>query len=71
MPLRVVGSAAREFRDALRAATDTHRRLRDHPVTIIVVTAGVDLFCAIAAFLLGRRSQKTEIKTFGSAYSGR
>jgi hypothetical protein len=67
MPLGVLGSAAREFRDVLRAATPTHRRLRDHLVTIIAVTVGIDLFCAIAAFLLERHSQQTEIKTFGSA----
>src|ERR1039458_10339313 len=67
MPLGVLGSAAREFRNVLRAATPTHRRLRDHLVTIIVVTAGIDLFCAIAAFLLERHYQQTEIKTFGSA----
>ena len=63
----VLGSAAREFRDVLRAATPTHRRLRDHLVTIIVATVGVDLFCAIIGFLLERHSQQTEIKTFGSA----
>ena len=51
----------------LRAATATHRRLRDQLVTIIVATIGVDLVCAIAAFLLERHSQQTEIKTFGSA----
>jgi len=67
MPLRVLGSAAREFGDVLRAATATHRRLRDQLVTIIVATIGVDLVCAIAAFLLERHSQQTEIKTFGSA----
>src|ERR1017187_751997 len=67
MPHRVLGSSAGEFRDVLRAATPTHRRLRDHLVTIIVVTVGIDLFCAIAAFLLERHSQQTEIKTFGSA----
>ena len=64
---RVLGGAAGEFRDVLRAATATHRRLRDHLVTIIVATVGVDLFCAITAFLLERHSQQTEIKTFGSA----
>ncbi|MDQ6817339.1 MAG: hypothetical protein M3018_08035 [Actinomycetota bacterium] len=67
MPLRVLGSAAREFRDVLRAATATHRRLRDHLVTIIVATVGVDLFCSIVGFLLERHSQQTEVKTFGSA----
>lgn len=30
-------------------------------------TIGVDLFCAIVAFLLERHSAETEIKTFGSA----
>ena len=63
----VVGSAAREGRDVMRAATPTHRRLRDHFVAIIVATVGVDLFCAIVGFLLERHSQQTEIKTFGSA----
>jgi hypothetical protein len=67
MPLRVLGSAAREVRDVLRAATATHRRLRDQLETIIVATVGIDLLCAIAAFLLERHSQQTEIKTFGSA----
>jgi hypothetical protein len=65
--LRVLGSAAREFRDVLRAATVTHRRLRDQLVAIIVATVSVDLLFAIAAFLLERHSQQTEIKTFGSA----
>ena len=65
--LGVLGSAAREFRDVLRAATVTHRRLRDQLVVIIVATVGVDLLCAIAAFLLERHSQQTEIKSFGSA----
>lgn len=67
MPHRVLGSAFGEFRDVLRAATPTHRRLRDHLVTVLVVTVGVDLVCAIAAFLLERHSQQTEIKTLGSA----
>jgi hexokinase len=63
----VLGSAAREFRDVLRAATATHRRLREQLLTIIVATAGVDVVCAVAAFLLERHSQQTEIDTFGSA----
>jgi hypothetical protein len=36
-------------------------------VVIFVATVGVDLFCAIAAFLLERHAQQTEINTFGSA----
>jgi hypothetical protein len=41
--------------------------LRDHLVTITITTVGVDLLCAIVAFLLERHSAQTEIKTFGSA----
>jgi len=67
MSLGVLRSAAGEFGDVLRAATATHRRLRDQLVAIIVATVGIDLLCAIAAFLLERRSEQTEIKTFGSA----
>lgn len=36
-------------------------------MTIIVATVGIDLLCAIAAFVLERHSQQTEVKTFGSA----
>lgn len=63
-PLR---SAAREAYDVARATTPTHRRLRDHLTAIVVATIGVDLVCAVVAFLLERHSQETEIKTFGSA----
>jgi hypothetical protein len=67
VPHQVLASAARELRDVVRAATATHRRLRDRLLTIILATAGIDLLCAIAAFLLERHSQQTEIHTFGSA----
>ena len=36
-------------------------------MTIIIATVGVDLFCAVMAFLLERHSPQTEISTFGSA----
>lgn len=67
MPHRVLGAAARELYDVARAATDTHRRLRDHLVTIVSATIGIDLLCAILAFLLERHAQQTDINTFGSA----
>jgi hypothetical protein len=67
MLFEVLTSSAREVRDVLRAATATHRRLRDHLVTIAVATVGVDLLCSIVAFVLERHSEQTEIKTFGSA----
>jgi hypothetical protein len=59
--------AAREVREVLRAATPTHRRLRDVLVAIVSATIGIDLLCAIAAFLLERHAHQTEIHTFGSA----
>ncbi|HEX3692926.1 MAG TPA: hypothetical protein VHU13_06235 [Solirubrobacteraceae bacterium] len=67
MLLEVLATSAREVRDVLRAATATHRRLRDHLVTIAVATVGIDLLCAIVAFVLERHSQQTDVDTFGSA----
>ena len=67
MPHRALIAAAREFRDVLRAATPTHRRLRDALVAVAAATIGTDLFCAIAAFLLEHHAPHTEIHTLGSA----
>ncbi|HEY7932303.1 MAG TPA: hypothetical protein VID48_00630 [Solirubrobacteraceae bacterium] len=67
MLIKVMVSSGREVRDVVRAATATHRRLRDHLLTIAVATVGIDLLCAIVAFVLERHSSQTEIKTFGSA----
>lgn len=67
MPGEVISSAAREFYDVLRAATTTHRRLRDHIVAITMATIGVDLICTLLAFLLERHTGESEIKTLGSA----
>jgi uncharacterized membrane protein len=64
---RILGSAAREARYVMRAATPTHRRLRDLLTVILVATVGVDLVCAILAFLFERHASETEIHTFGSA----
>jgi hypothetical protein len=67
MPHRVLSSAAREAYRVLRAATPTHRRLRDHLTVIAVATVGVDLICAVIGFLVERHAKETEIETFGSA----
>ena len=67
MIFEVLASSGREVRDVFRAATATHRRLRDHLVTIVVATAGVDLVCTVLGFFLERHSAQTEIKTLGSA----
>ena len=52
----------------IRAETPTHRRFRDHLTAILIATIGVDLACAILAYLLERHSHETEIKTIGSAF---
>jgi hypothetical protein len=65
--LRPLRSAVREAYCVVRATTATHRRLRDHLVAVATATVGVDLVCAVIAFLLERHSNETEIKTFGSA----
>jgi hypothetical protein len=60
-------SAAREAYDVARAATDTHRRLRDRFTAVVVATIGADLICALIALATERHVKETEIKTFGSA----
>ena len=65
--MQALRSAGREVLDVARAATATHRRLRDHLTAILVATVGVDVVCAVAALLFERHAQEAEIKTFGSA----
>lgn len=66
--MRALLQALREGRAVIRAETPTHRRFRDHLTAILVATVGVDLACAVLAFLLERHSRETEIKTLGSAF---
>jgi hypothetical protein len=65
--LRVLGEAAGEARDVLRARTPTHGHLRDRLVAIVSVTVGVDLVCAVLAFLFEHHQKQTQIESFGSA----
>jgi hypothetical protein len=48
--LRVLGQAAAEAPDVVRAGTPTHGRLRDRLVAIAVATVGFDMVCAVLAF---------------------
>jgi hypothetical protein len=66
--VRVLGDTASEVRDVLRARTPTHSRLRDRLVGIALVTVGVDLTCAVLAFLFERHQTQTQIKSFGGAF---
>lgn len=63
----ILGSAARELRDVARAATSTHRRLRDRLLVVVMATIGVDLICAVLALLTERDANQSEVKTFWSA----
>jgi hypothetical protein len=65
--VQALRSATREVLDVARAATATHRRLRDHLTAILVATVGVDIVCALIALLSERHAKETEVKTFGSA----
>ena len=65
--VRVLGEAATEVRDVLRAETPTHGRLRDRLVAVALVTVGVDVICAVLAFLFEHHQKQTQIKSLGSA----
>ncbi|MDX6719488.1 MAG: hypothetical protein QOJ63_1742, partial [Solirubrobacteraceae bacterium] len=67
MAVTALRSHAREIADVLRAATPTHRRFREHIVTITVVTIAIDALCAVVAFVLERDAPQTEIKTLADA----
>jgi hypothetical protein len=64
---RVLSDGATEMGRVLRAETPTHGRLRDRLVAIAVVTVGMDLICAVLAFLFEHHQRQTQIKSLGSA----
>lgn len=66
-PTRVLGEAGAELRRVIRADSRPHGRLRDHVFVILFATVGVDLICAVLAYLLEHDEQGTQIHSFGSA----
>jgi hypothetical protein len=64
---RVLAGVVAEIRRVARAQTQAHGRLRDHIVGIVLLTLGVNLVCAVLAFLLEHNQPGTEIRSFGSA----
>lgn len=64
---RVMRDTAREVRDVGRARTATHGRLRDQLVGIALATLGVDLICALLAFVFEHHAKQTQIESLGSA----
>jgi hypothetical protein len=67
MPVGALRRHAQEIGNVLRAATPTHRRFREHLVTIMVATVAIDVISAGAAFVLERHAPQTEIKTLADA----
>lgn len=65
--LRVLGQTAAEVREVFRAGTPTHSRLRDRLVAIALATVGVDIVCAILAFLFEHHQKQTQLESLGSA----
>ncbi|MDQ6606459.1 MAG: hypothetical protein M3Z06_07935 [Actinomycetota bacterium] len=62
-----MGEAAREVRDILRGRTPTHARLRDRLVGVAIATIGIDIICAVLAFVFEHHAKQTQINSFGSA----
>ena len=67
MALTALRAHGREIANVARAATPTHRRFREHLVTIAIATIAVDVVCTVAAFLLEHNAPQSEIKTLGDA----
>ncbi|HET9718859.1 MAG TPA: hypothetical protein VFP55_02155 [Solirubrobacteraceae bacterium] len=64
---RVLGEAVAEAGQVVRGGTPTHSRLRDRLVAVVVLTAGIDVLCAVLALLLEHHQKQTQIDSFGSA----
>jgi hypothetical protein len=66
-PFHALRFAHEEVRGVLRAETSVHERLRDRVMALAVATLGVDLICAVLAYLFEHDVKGTEITSFGSA----
>jgi hypothetical protein len=66
-PARVLNQAQTEVRDVMRAEGRHHARLRDRVAAILFATIGVDLVCAVLAYMLEHDQKGTQIHSFGSA----
>jgi hypothetical protein len=66
-PMRVLNQARGEVRDVVRARGVHHARLRDRVAAIVFATVGVDVICAVLAYVFEHDQQGTKIHSFGSA----
>lgn len=51
----------------MRAETHVHARLREHVLAIVLLTMGIDLVCAVLAYVFEHGQNGSQIKSFGSA----
>jgi len=66
-PVRVLSQARSELHAVMRAQGKHHARLRDRVAAIVFATIGIDLVCALLAYVLERDQKGSEIHSFGSA----
>jgi hypothetical protein len=66
-PLRVLGNARKEIGAVVRADSGVHGRLRDRVAAVVFATIGVDLICAVLAYMFERNAAGTDIHSFGTA----
>jgi hypothetical protein len=66
-PVRVLSQARSELHAVMRAQGKHHARLRDRVAAIVFATIGVDLICALLAYVFEHDQKGTQIHSFGSA----
>jgi hypothetical protein len=66
-PLRAAHHVAGEVGKVARAESELHHRLRVRLTGLVLLTVGVDLVCAVLAYLFENGEKGTQIKSFGSA----
>jgi ABC-type phosphate/phosphonate transport system permease subunit len=62
-----MASFGTELRRVLGADTSVHRRLRDRLFALALTTVGVDLACAVLAYLFEQGEPRSQIRSFGGA----
>src|SRR4051794_7327203 len=66
-PLRVLSHARSQVHAVMRAQGRHHARLRDRVAAIVFATIGIDVICAVLAYVLEHDQKRTQIHSFGSA----
>jgi hypothetical protein len=66
-PARVIHQASTQVRDVVRAEGRHHARLRDRVAAIVFATIGVDVVCALLAYVFEHGQKGTAIHSLGTA----